>query len=214
MNMNDARTNMVKQQLRTAGVLDESVLRLFAEIPREDFVPTNLRKLAFTDAHLDLGYGQVMFSPQEEGLILQELAIQPDDHILEVGTGSGFFTALLAEGRHVTSVEVIPELHALAQKKLGNYPNVTLEFGNAAAGWQKQAPYDVIVITGSLASLPEKFFTQCRHGGKIFAILGKEPVMRATVFTQRQGDAWTEKGLFEILIPPLLHASQGGHFEF
>lgn len=215
MNIDDARSNMIKQQLRTADVLDERILGLMTNTLREDFVPSKHRKLAFADMHVPLGYDQVMFTPTEEGQILQALAIQPTEKVLIVGTGSGYLTALVAQlAAKVISVEIIPELHALAQTKLEQYPNVTLRVGNGAQGWSQDAPYDVIILCGALTKFEDAFKAQLNPAGRIFAILGEEPVMEAVILSQHAKDQWTQQGLFETLLPPLLHAKTEQDFQF
>ena len=151
MNLEETRSIMVVQQIRPLYVLDDSVLDMLYKIKREDFVPSENRSLAFVDMEIPLGYGQIMLAPKVEARILQELKVTKSDKILEVGSGSGYMTALLAEkGNHVYSVEILPELKSLAEKNLKGYniQNVTLEQGDAAQGWTKHAPYDVIALTG------------------------------------------------------------------
>ncbi|MDR9437664.1 MAG: protein-L-isoaspartate O-methyltransferase, partial [Thiohalophilus sp.] len=157
MNFEQARLNMIEQQIRPWEVLDQQVLDLLIEVPREDFVPPEFRKLAFTDMNIPLGHDEVMMSPKFEARMLQGLTVRPDDTILEVGTGSGYVTALLARlGKHVYSVDLHGDFVEAAQAKLNahNIHNVTLDVGDAAHGWDKHAPYDVICITGSLPILP------------------------------------------------------------
>src|SRR5215831_8003025 len=140
-----ARFNMVEQQIRTWEVLDQEVLDLLFEVHREDFVPAQYRDLAFVDMEIPLGHGEKMLAPKLEARMVQELAIKPSDRILEVGTGSGYMTALLAKrGAHVYSVEIAPELSAQASAKLAEHriTNATLEVGDAARGWTRHAPYD------------------------------------------------------------------------
>ena len=157
-----ARFNMVEQQIRPAEVLDPRVLDLIAELPREDFVPDEYRNLAFSDVNIPIGHNQTMLKPIQEARFLQALNLQPTDKVLEIGTGSGFMTAMLAKlAAQVISVEIIPELAERAKAKLAahNITNVTVESGDAAQGWDKHAPYDAVVVTGSLPILPESFPT-------------------------------------------------------
>lgn len=217
MNIEQARINMIKQQLRTSYVLDEQILNAIIKIPREEFVPRNYKKLAFADMNIPLGHDQVMFTPMEEALILQALKLKPDEIVLEIGTGSGYMTALLAHfSRIVYSVEIFPDFCADAQRKLAQHQinNVAITEGDAAAGWEEQMPYDVIVISGSLPFLPDSFKNSIRVGGRIFVILGKKPAMEATVFTYTQSGQWQEQKLFETVIPPLVNALQPPDFVF
>jgi protein-L-isoaspartate(D-aspartate) O-methyltransferase len=170
MNHDEARHNMIEQQIRTWGVLDQTVLDLLAQVPREDFVPAAYRNLAFSDLSIPLGNGEVMMPPRVEARLLQALAIKPHETVLEIGTGSGYFTALLAKlARHVFSVEIQAEFLASARKVLEEHDiyNVSLELGDAARGWDRHAPYDVIVVTGSLPILPESCKTQLKVGGRL-----------------------------------------------
>ena len=151
---------MVEQQIRPWEVLDQSVLDLLFAVRREEFVPPQYRSLAFVDMEIPLGHGETMLAPKLEARMLQELAIKATDRILEVGTGSGYMTALLARrGAHVTSVEIVAEFSAAAGAGLSalGITNVTREEGDAARGWRKSAPYDVIVLTGSVPVLAEEF---------------------------------------------------------
>lgn len=217
MNFEETRSIMVVQQIRPWYVLDDSVLDMLYKIKREDFVPSENRSLAFVDMEIPLGYGQIMLAPKVEARILQELKITKSDKILEVGSGSGYMTALLAEkGNHVYSVEILPELKSLAEKNLKGYniQNVTLEQGDAAQGWTKHAPYDVIALTGSTPVLPEVFKQSLNIGGRLFAIVGEDPVMEALLITRTGLTEFTTRNLFETSITPLMNAQQPEKFLF
>lgn len=217
MNLEETRSIMVVQQIRPWYVLDDSVLDMLYKIKREDFVPSENRSLAFVDMEIPLGYGQIMLAPKVEARILQELKITKSDKILEVGSGSGYMTALLAEkGNHVYSVEILPELKSLAEKNLKGYniQNVTLEQGDAAQGWTKHAPYDVIALTGSTPVLPEVFKQSLNIGGRLFAIVGEDPVMEALLITRTGLTEFTTRNLFETSITPLMNAQQPEKFLF
>lgn len=217
MNTELARHNMIHQQIRCWDVLDDKVLAALLALPREDFVPPAYRKLAFADTNIPLGFNQVMLTPKEEGRILQALNIKPTDKVLEIGSGSGYFAAVLAHlAAEVISVEIMPELHAMAKKNIEGQKinNITLELGNGAEGWETRAPYDIIVISGSLTNLPQTFLQQTTSNTKIFAMLGREPVMEATVLTQVGKDEWMSTGLFETVVPALLHQKTLNNFEF
>ncbi|RMD71865.1 MAG: protein-L-isoaspartate O-methyltransferase [Gammaproteobacteria bacterium] len=208
---------MVENQIRPWEVFDERVLSVIRETPREDFVPPAFRKLAYADINIPLGKGEVMMTPKVEGRMLQALSVEPTDRVLEVGTGSGYVTALLAKlGKYVFSVEIHPEFKLSAEEKLAAHglANITLEVGDAARGWRRHAPYDVIAITGSLPILPQAFRESLAIGGRLFAILGEAPVMEATLVTREGADAWLEEGLFETFLPPLINAPRPRRFLF
>lgn len=217
MNLEETRFNMVVQQIRPWYVLDDSVLDMLYKIKREDFVPLEKQSMAFVDMEIPLGYGQVMLAPKAEARILQALKIQKTDKVLEVGSGSGYMTALLAEkGGHIYSVEIVPELESMAAKNLKAYNinNVTLEQGDAAQGWTKHAPYDVIVLTGSTPVLPEVFKQSLNIGGRLFAIVGEDPVMQALLITRKGLDEFITDSLFETVTVPLINAQQSEKFVF
>lgn len=217
MNIEEARVNMITQQLRTCGVLNQSILDVIANTPREYFVPEQYRDLAFADMNIPLGHSQVMSTPDEEAQMIQALEIKSSDKILEIGTGSGYVTALLAKlGQEVYSLDIFPDFTTQAQRKLNdlNLDNVTLVTDNAAYGWSTQAPYDVIVITGSLPYLPQNFRSNLNLGGRMFVVIGQTPIMEATLIIRDQQDQWFERKLFETVVPPLLHAPQLSAFTF
>lgn len=216
-----ARFNMVEQQIRPWEVLDQQVLDLLFAMRREEFVPAQYRSLAFVDMEIPLAdhatAGERMLTPKMEARMLQELAIKPTDRVLEVGTGSGYMTALLAKcGAHVTSVEIIPEFSTQAAAKLAanGITNVTLEVGDAARGWEKRAPYDVILLTGSVPVLADEFARSLNPGGRLLAVVGEAPVMEARLVTCTSGGACGALGLFETCIPALCHAPQPERFVF
>ena len=217
MNFEIARHNMVEQQVRPWDVSDDRILELIARAPREDYVPAPYRNIAFADLNIPLGHGEVMMSPKLEARLLQELEIAPTDKILEIGTGSGYLTALLASlGRHVVSIDCETEFTVTAATKLGRHGirNITLETGCGARGWDRQQPYDAIVITGSLPILPEAFRQSLAPGGRLIAIVGQSPVM--DVIRVRRLDAVTfrEDSLFETDLPPLRNAIEPAKFVF
>lgn len=217
MNIEQTRFNMVAQQIRPWYVFDDTVLDLLYKLKREEFVPAASREFAFVDMEIPLGHGQVMLTPKMEARIVQELHINKSDKILEVGTGSGYMTALLAEkGAHVYSVEIIPELKTMAENNLKAHgiDNVTLELGDAAQGWPNHAPYDVIVLTASTPVLPDAFQNNLTPGGRLFAIIGEDPVMDAIVITCTAPGEFTTKKLFETSTVPLINARQPVRFSF
>ncbi len=212
-----ARHNMVEQQVRPWEVLDQKVLDVLEAVPREDFVPPEWRNLAYADEFIPLPGGEVMLPPRIEARLLQALDVQPEETVLEVGTGSGYFTALLAKlARHVYSVEIDPELSASAGEKLREHgiANVTLEVGDAARGWDRHAPYNAIAITGSLPELPDAFREQLTIGGRLVAIVGEAPVMEAVLIRRLGESEWSEEFLFETVVPPLKNAPGTNRFRF
>jgi protein-L-isoaspartate(D-aspartate) O-methyltransferase len=217
MNLEETRSNMVTQQIRTWNVLDDHVLDLLYKIKREEFVPAENRAMAFVDMEIPLGYGQVMLAPKMEARILQELHVNKTDKILEVGSGSGYMTALLAErGAHVYSVEIMPVLRIMAENNLKAHGiiNATIEQGDAAQGWSTHAPYDVIVLTASTPVLPEALQNSLNPGGRLFAIVGEDPVMEALVVTCVAPGKFTSTTLFETCTTPLINALQPARFAF
>ena len=217
MNIEQARFNMVEQQIRTWDVLDQQVLDLLFRVRREDYVPEPYRALAFADMEIPLGHGEKMLQPKLEARMLQELALKDTDQILEVGTGSGYMTALLAQlGRHVYTVEIIPEFSVSAAARLREHgvANATLEIGDAARGWEKRAPYDAVVLTGSVPVLPETFRTCLKPGGRLFVVVGEPPVMEAQLITCVSSGVYNSNGLFETCIAPLKNALQAEKFVF
>ena len=209
--------NMVEQQIRTWDVLDQDVLDLLYVVPREEFVPQQHRALAFSDMQLPLGENERMWEPKLEARVLQELDVRKSDRVLEVGTGSGYFTALLAHrASHVFSVEQKPTLAAFGRRNLERHgaENVTLEVGDAARGWPPRAPYQVIVLTGSTPVLPRAFYEELEVGGRLFAVVGEPPVMSARLVTCTAPGAYHSVDLFETLVAPLVNAEQRPRFRF
>ena len=215
MNLENARHNMIEQQIRPWEVLDQRVLDLLNEIPRENFVPQRYFKLAYADTTIPLGDEQVMMPPRVEARILQALNIQADETVLEVGTGSGYVTALLASlAEHIYSVDINTEMTRTAGEKLADHGiiNVTLETGDAARGWDAHAPYNVIVLTGSLPLLPDNFKQALTVGGRLLAIVGDTPAMDVMLITRVGESEWTQETLFETDLPPLINAPEPDRF--
>jgi len=208
---------MVESQIRTWEVLDQNVLDLVLSVRREEFVPEQYRNLAFADLEIPLGHGEVMLAPKMQARIVQALDLRKTDKILEVGTGSGYVTALLAElGGQVVSVELIEEFSHAAQRRLVGHGlgNVQVHTGNGAEGWPAQAPYDAILLTGSVALLPAAFKQQLSVGGRLLAVIGEAPIMTAYLITRVWAHAFNSVGLFETSIPPLRHVKQPERFVF
>lgn len=215
-NIERARFNMVEQQIRTWDVLDQRVLDLLFTVRREEFVPAAHRQLAFADLELPLGDGERMWTPKMEARVLQDLELDGGERVLEIGTGSGYLTALLgSRAQQVTSVEINPRLAAEAKARLARtrLDSIELAVGDGAQGFGRER-YDVIVLTGSTPVLPEVFFEQINPGGRLFAIVGDAPVMAARMIRVDAAGATTSADLFETVVAPLRNALQPVRFRF
>ena len=225
-NVEQARFNMIEQQIRPCEVLEGRILELLKHVRRELFVPKDMKGLAFADLDIPLGYGAYMWQPKLEARTVQELHLTRTDRVLEVGTGSGYLTALLtALAGHVTSVEIVPQLSATARQNLAatHRDNFTLEIGDASHGWVNNmknsypgtgANYDVIVLTGSTPVLPEEFQNSLKIGGRLFAIVGDAPVMEAKLITRVAPDIYHTVNIMETCVAPLQNAQQPKRFVF
>jgi len=208
---------MIKQQLRPSGILDSSILSLFEQISREAFTPEPFKAIAYADYMIPLSKDQVMLSPILEAKILDVLQIQPNEKVLEVGTGTGYLTTLLAKkAQHVYSVDYHDQYTKQIHENLSelNITNVTLQLGNATHGWEKQQPYNVIVITGSLDFLPQQFKQQLTVGGRIFVVINNGPAMQAHLITRTSQQSWEDQILFETSLPPFAEALKKSKFVF
>jgi len=222
MQSDTARFNMIEQQIRTWEVLDPKVLTLLNDLPREKFVPSEYAGLAFADIEIPIGFGQTMLSPKLEGRILQALNVEKTNTVLHIGTGSGYFTALLARlAKQVVSVEIEAELSAVAAKHLADnhISNVVLKVTDANSGRLttvagKKILYDAIVYTASSPVEPVGMREQLNVGGVMFIVLGVAPVMRATLIQRVSDTGFREDVLFETCIPELINAPQVKQFEF
>lgn len=217
MDIEQARFNMVEQQIRPWDVLDQSVLDLLFKVRREEFVPAPYRSLAFVDMEIPLGHGESMWSPKLEARCVQSLQLRKTDRVLEIGTGSGYLTALLASlAAKVHSVDIHADFlkDAEARLKAHGFGNVTLEAGDASHGWESHAPYDVIVVTGSLPIMPDMLLAQLAPGGRLFAVVGDAPVMNAQLVTCTSRGVYRSENLFETSQKPLVNALQPERFTF
>ena len=215
MNKEQARSNMIKQQIRPWNVLDEDTLNLLSIVKRECFVPENVRSLAFVDTELALPCGQNMLAPKVEARLLQALAIRPHEQALEIGAGSGYMSALLAyRARHVTSIEIFPELVALARNNLSKNGilNADVVQGNGAINGSGH--YDVICISGGLGVLPQKLLSHLNIHGRLIAFIGQAPIMQAQLITHVSHGNYTTTTLFETCVTPLVDTEQSSHFSF
>ncbi|MDN4054068.1 protein-L-isoaspartate O-methyltransferase [Massilia sp. YIM B02763] len=217
MNIEQARFNMIEQQIRPWNVLDTEILDLLHVVKREQFVPAAYQNLAFADVEIPLPGGEAMFAPKIEARIMEELKVRKHETVLEIGTGSGYMAALLAHrAAKVTTVEINPESVELAKKNLAKagISNVTVEQGNGVVEFGKGAPYDVIVISGALEVLPEELLKQVKPGGRIAAIVGQPPVMEASIITRTGENAWSTVKVFETNVKYLTGAPVPSHFQF
>ena len=217
MNFEEARSNMIEQQIKPWDVPNQSVLDLISEIHREDFMPDQYKRLALADTRIPLAHDQVTMTPKVEARLLQALEIKPEDEILEIGTGCAYLTALLAKsGHHVLSIDIHPEFTEEARVKLQQHGihNVTLESGDAVHGWQQSSPYDVIVFTGSVPFLEDCIQQQFKPGGRLCVITGQSPAMEARLITRISENDWCDKVLFETDLPELEGAAQVEPFKF
>lgn len=222
MNYEQARFNMIEQQIRPWDVLDQQVLNLLTVVKREDFVPAAYRNLAFTDVKIPLrdaaigNDSQFMLEPRVEARILQALAPKKNENVLEIGTGSGYMAALLAyNAHHVTTVEFDANLAQAAQQTLraNGVTNVEVVNADGAQGWSAAAPYDVIAISGALAELPQAFLAQLKVGGRLAAFVGGSPVMEAQLITRLSENEYRTENLFETQVAYLV-APQPSSFKF
>ena len=217
MNLEQARFNMIEQQIRPWDVLDETILSTFGFIQRENFVAPEYRKLAFADVEIPLGYGEYMMHPRVEARMLQSLAITPDDNCLEIGTGSGFVTACMAHlSKHVDSVDIHEEFTRRAEAHLLNTErkNYTLHTGDALRDWTSGQLYNVITVTGSVPSYLPRFEEQLAPGGRLFIVVGHAANMQAMLVTKQKDGEITRTNLFETSLKPLIGADSGSTFVF
>jgi protein-L-isoaspartate(D-aspartate) O-methyltransferase len=217
MNIEQARFNMIEQQIRTWEVLDQDVLSLLSVVKREDFAPPAYRSLAFVDTQVPLPHGQSMLEPKVEARLLQELAVQRHERVLEIGAGSGYMAALLAhKAQHVTTVEIVPDLAHLASENLKRawVMNATVVTADASAGLTVDGPFDVIVLSGSVAEVPRALISQLKPGGRLTAVVGQLPIMRAVLMTRGQDAGHASVELFDTVAPRLVGFGEPSRFVF
>ena len=217
MNTEQARFNMIEQQIRPWDVLDTGVLSLLGMVRREDFVPAAYRGLAFMDTEVPLGHGVAMLAPRVEARLLQEAHVQRHEKVLEIGTGSGFMAALLAhKAQTVTTIERVPALakQAAANLRHAHIANVTVREGEGAAGDAAGGPWDVILLSGSVAAVPSGLLDQLKVGGRLLAVVGQEPVMRALRITRQSASALQTEALFDTVVPRLSGFDEPSRFSF
>lgn len=217
MNFDQARFNMVEQQVRPWEVLDERVLSVLESTHREDFVPVRYRKMAFADMAIPLDHGQTMMKPVVEGRLLQALELKDGETVLEIGTGSGFVAACLSKlAKSVVSVDIHEQFTKEAADKLKekDINNVELATGDVMGGWQPEQAHDVVVVTGSVASIPDHFRGWVNPGGRLFVVCGESPAMEAQLLTKLNATEWRKESLFETDLPRLVNAEKAPEFEF
>ena len=217
MNFEQARSNMVEQQVRPWEVLDPKVLALLEATHREDFVPVRYRKMAFADMAIPLDFEQCMMKPVVEGRLLQALELKDDETVLEIGTGSGFVTACLAQlAKAVVSVDIYEQFTVDATARLNEkgLENVELATGDVMAGWQPEQAHDVVVVTGSVPDVPDHFRGWVNPGGRMFVVTGESPAMEAKLLTKLNATEWREESLFETDLARLVNAGSAPEFDF
>lgn len=217
MDYEQARLNMIEQQIRTWEVLDQTVLDLLGQVHREDFIPSQYKKLALADVNIPLPHDQITMTPKVEARLLQALNVGPADSVLEIGTGCAYLTALLARrAGHVVSIDIFADFTQAASAKLDAHGinNVELYTGDAIDGWPANGPYDVIAVTGSLPAYSESIEQQLRVGGRLFIIIGTSPVMSGVLVTRTGKQEWSRETLFETDLPPLIGARLPEKFRF
>lgn len=210
MNLEAARAQMLGQQIRAWEVLDDRVLRALEQTPRERFVPEDYRDLAFADTEIPLPHGQAMLAPKIEGRLLQALRLEPIDEVLEIGTGTGFLTACLARlARRVQSVDIFPDFVDSARARLAaeGRGNVQLETADATQ-LELWGRYDAIAVTASLPVLDDAFVRMLKPGGRLFVVIGREPIMEARLITLQPSGDTTSQSLFETVLTPLINAER------
>lgn len=217
LNLEQARFNMVEQQVRTWEVLDPRVLDVLREVPREDFAPSRYRKLAFADLRVPLGHGQVMMKPLEEGRMLQALALEPGQRVLEIGTGSGFAAACMsALGGEVVTVDIHADLadSAMARLERLGFGGVQCHTGDALGDFVPNQKFDVVVVTASAAIIPDRFKEWIETGGRLFAVHGHSTAMEAVCLHELGPGRWHADSLFETDMPRLIGAEDRPEFKF
>lgn len=216
MNIDYARQKMVEQQVRAWDVLDHDVLAVLADTRREQFAPAGFEALAFADAEIPIGHGEMTMTPTIEGRLLQALALKGNENILEVGTGCGFVTACLANlGRHVTSIDIHDDFleradQVLSDNGINNYELLRMD----ATQSLPPGKFDAIAVTGSLQQFDPRFVESLATGGRLFVVVGDAPVMDARLVERTAESDWESESLFETQLRPLVNASLPPRFSF
>ncbi|TAL27663.1 MAG: protein-L-isoaspartate O-methyltransferase [Aquabacterium sp.] len=217
MNIEQARFNMIEQQIRPWDVLDTDVLALLAVVKREDFVPAGYRSMAFMDLEIPLPGGQTMLAPKLEARIVQDLNLRKHEKVLEVGAGSGYMAALMAHrAQRVISLEIRPDLAQMATTNLriAGIANAEVKLADGAQGWAAEAPFDAIVLSGSVASVPDVILNQLKPGGRLIAIVGQEPIMQAVRTERRDQHSFVSQALYDTVAQRLDGFPEPARFSF
>jgi len=213
MNLDQARFFMVEQQIRPWDVLDPKILDLIMDIPRHLFVKEDQVELAYTDIELPISHNETMMAPKIEGRLLQALDIDSEDTVLEVGTGSGYLTALMANlGKSVTTVELHDDIQNGAKTRLSSFENIDFQSGDASQDWNDGQQYDAIILTGSVINTPEAYKQKLTLGGRLALVAGQSPAMTAMVITRISEQEWETETLFETALAPLKNAKGNSPF--
>jgi protein-L-isoaspartate(D-aspartate) O-methyltransferase len=211
----NAHFNMLEQQVRPSEVLNPRVLSALENVKRADFVDDSLFGLAYADTELPIGYGQTILSPVTVGRLLQAVDVQEDEHVLEIGTGSGYMTALLAQlAAHVTTVEIIADLSEMAQQQLKQLTNITYCIGDASRGWSLADRIDVIISTAAFKQVPDAFLQSLKVGGRMLVVVGEGELMTVNLIRRLTEWEWQTDSLFETVIPAMINAEPKPEFEF
>jgi protein-L-isoaspartate(D-aspartate) O-methyltransferase len=217
MHPNQARFNMIEQQIRPWNVLDLQVLELLDKVQREEFVPAAHKSLAFADIEIPLPAGQCMLAPRLEARLLQDLAVQSHETVLEIGAGSGFMAALLAHrARQVLTVEIVPELAAFARSNLthAGLNNVTVREADGSKLGASEGSFDVILLSGSVGQIPQDLLQRLNVGGRLAAIVGEDPVMNATIVTRTSATDFRTSATWETVVQRLQGFAEPERFQF
>ena len=217
MNIEQARFNMIEQQIRPWNVLNDEVLHLLSVVKREDFVPLAHKALAFVDMEIPLGNGQTMLAPRLEARLLQDAAVRKHEKVLEIGAGSGYLTALLAhQAQRVIALEIDPQQVKVARANLqkAGVHNAEVRQFDGAIGAAAEAPFDLIVLGGSVAEVPQNLLAQVKVGGRLLAVVGEDPVMCATLITRVSETEFKTRALWDSAAPALQNFPVPSHFQF
>jgi protein-L-isoaspartate(D-aspartate) O-methyltransferase len=216
-NIDDAHFNMLEQQVRPSDVLNPRVLEALKNVARDQFVDDELSGIAYADTSLPIGYGQVMLPPVVQGRLLQAIDIQTEENVLEIGTGTGYLTAVLAQlANHITTVEIVAELSAMAKNNLeqATVTNVTCHIGDASHGWELANRIDVIFASASFEIVPDEYLQSLTVGGRMLVVVGKENSMAVQIIRRIAERAWQTDTVFETSIPAMINAEKQPEFKF
>ncbi len=217
MNVEQARFNMIEQQIRPWDVLDPSILELLSAVRREDFVPAAHQGKAFMDIEIPLGNGRSLLAPRVEARMVQDLQLNKREQVLQIGAATGFVTALIGhKARRVIGLEANAELASAARANLrkAGVNNAEIVQADGVAGFTGQAPYDAILLCGSVASVPQALLDQVKVGGRLMAIVGSEPVMQATLYTRLPDGRFSSQAMFDTVAPRLPGFAEPSQFQF